>query len=52
MGKMDIPMTDLGQSEDLVKIKDVDRLPYSIQKKTFLTIIEPFEEIGLVLLKN
>ena len=52
MGKMDIPMTDLGQPEDLVKIKDVDRLPYSIQKKTFLTIIEPFEEIGLLLLKN
>ena len=52
MGKMDIPITDLGKPEDLLKIKDVDRLPYNIQKKTFFTLVEPFEGIGLKLINN
>tara|TARA_Y100001970_G_scaffold272332_1_gene368917 strand:+ start:586 stop:1029 length:444 start_codon:yes stop_codon:yes gene_type:complete len=52
MGKMDIPITDLGEPEDLLEIKDVDRLPYNIQKKTFFTLVEPFEEIGLKLINN
>ena len=29
MGKMDVPVSDLGPTEDLMKIKEVDRLPYS-----------------------
>ena len=47
MGKMDVPVTNLGPTEDLTKIKSMDKLPYSVQKKTFLLLLESFEEIGL-----
>ena len=47
MGKMDVPVTNLGPPEDLTKIKSMDKLPYSVQKKTFLLLLESFEEIGL-----
>jgi len=46
MGKMDVPVTDLGPPEDLLKIKEVDRLPYEIQKRTFLALIESINDIG------
>ena len=32
---------------ELLKIKKMDRLPYTIQKKVFLSLTQPFEEIGL-----
>ena len=47
MGKMDVPVTNLGPPEDLTKIKSMDKLPYSVQKKTFLLLLESFEEIDL-----
>ena len=46
MGKMDIPVSDLGEPNELLKIKEVDRLPHSIQKKTFLALIESINELG------
>ena len=46
MGKMDIPVSDLGPPEELLKIKEVDRLPYSIQKRTFLELIESINDLG------
>ena len=46
MGKMDVPVSDLGQPEDLMKIKEVDRLPYSIQKRTFLELVNSVNELG------
>ena len=46
MGKMDVPVTDLGLPSDLQKIKEFDKLPYKVQKKTFLSLIEPIEELG------
>ena len=46
MGKMDVPVSDLGPSEDLMKIKEVDRLPYSIQKRTFLELVNSVNELG------
>ena len=46
MGKMDVPVSDLGQPEDLMKIKEVDRLPHSIQKKTFLELVNSVNELG------
>ena len=52
MGSMDIPVSDLGKPEDLLKIKKMDRLPYLIQKKTFLSLTQPFEDIGLVRIYN
>ena len=52
MGKMDVPVSDLGQPSELQKIKEFDRLPYSVQKNTFLTIIDPLENLGYKLLKQ
>ena len=46
MGKMDVPVSDLGPPEDLMKIKEVDRLPHSIQKKTFLAMVNSVNELG------
>ena len=46
MGKMDVPVSDLGPPEDLMKIKEVDRLPHSIQKKTFLELVNSVNELG------
>ena len=46
MGKMDVPVSDLGPTEDLMKIKEVDRLPHSIQKKTFLELVNSVNELG------
>ena len=46
MGKMDIPVSDLGPPEDLMKIKEVDRLPHSIQKRTFLELVKSINEMG------
>ena len=47
MGSMDIPVTNLGKPDELLKIKKMDRLPYTVQKKVFLSLTRPFEEIGL-----
>jgi len=46
MGKMDIPVSSIGSSSDILKLKTVDRLPYSIQKKTFLLLIDSFRNAG------
>ena len=46
MGKMDVPVSDLGEPNELLKIKEVDRLPHSIQKKTFLALIQSINELG------
>ena len=35
LGSMDIPVTNLGKPEDLLKIKKMDRLPYLVQKGSF-----------------
>ena len=47
MGSMDIPVTDLGKPDELLKLKKMDRLPYAVQKRTFLYLVDPFEKIGL-----
>ncbi len=46
MGKMDIPVSDLGPPDKLLEIKEVDRLPYSIQKKTFLELVKSISDLG------
>ena len=48
MGRMDIPVTDLGEPNELLKIKKMDRLPYTIQKKIFLNLTDSFKKIGLI----
>ena len=46
MGKMDIPVSDLGPPDKLMKIKEVDRLPHTIQKKTFLELVKSINDLG------
>ena len=52
MGKMDVPVTNLGSPDELQKIKSVDRLPYSIQKRTFLALIKPLKDLGYRSIKH
>ncbi len=46
MGKMDVPVSDIGKPEELMKIKSVDKLPYGIQKRTFFEVIKLFNDLG------
>lgn len=46
MAKMDVPVSDLGEADDLQKIKSVDKFSYRIQKRTFLLLIPSFEDLG------
>ena len=52
MGKMDVPVSDLGQPHELMKLKSVDRLPYTIQKRTFIPLIEKLNENGYKTIKH
>ena len=52
MGKMDVPVSDLGPPEYLMKIKEVDRLPHSIQKRTFLELVNSVNELGYETIKH
>ena len=52
MGKMDVPVSDLGPPEDLMKTKEVDRLPHSIQKRTFLELVNSVNELGYETIKH
>ena len=52
MGKMDIPVSDLGPPDKLLKIKEVDRLPHSIQKKTFLELVKSISDLGYEILND
>jgi hypothetical protein len=46
MGKMDIPVSGIGENDELLKIKTFDRLPYKIQRRTLFTLIEPLDSLG------
>jgi hypothetical protein len=46
MGKMDIPVSGIGEDEELLKIKTFDRLPYKIQNRTLFTLVEPLDSLG------
>ena len=46
MGKMDIPVSGIGEDEELLKIKSFDRLPYKIQSRTLFTLVEPLDSLG------
>ena len=46
MGKMDIPVSGIGEDEELLKIKTFDRLPYKRQNRTLFTLIEPLDSLG------
>ena len=52
MGKYEIVTSGIGNPEDMLKMKAVDKLPYRLQKKIFLPIIKGLEKKGLKLVKT
>ncbi len=52
MGKYEIVTSGIGNPEDILKMKSVDKLPYRLQKKIFLPIIGSLEDRGLKLVKT
>ena len=52
MGKYEIVTSGIGNPDDILKMKSVDKLPYRIQKKIFLPIIKGLEDNGLKLVKT
>ena len=52
MGKYEIVSSGIGNPDDILKIKTVDKLPYRLQKKIFLPIIDALEKRGLKLVKT
>ena len=52
MGKYEIVTSGIGKPDDIIKMKAVDKLPYRLQKKIFLPIIDGLEEKGLKLVKT
>ena len=52
MGKYEIVTAGIGNPDDMVKMKAVDKLPYRLQKKIFLPIIKGLEKEGLKLVKT
>lgn len=52
MGKYEIVTAGIGNPDDMVKMKAVDKLPYRLQKKIFLPIVKGLEEKGLKLVKT
>ena len=52
MGKYEIVTSGIGNPDDMLKMKAVDKLPYRLQKKIFLPIIKGLEKKGLKLVKT
>ena len=52
MGKYEIVTSGIGNPDDMIKMKSVDKLPYRLQKKIFLPIIKGLEQKGLRLVKT
>ena len=52
MGKYEIVTSGIGNPDDMIKMKSVDKLPYRLQKKIFLPIIKGLEQKGLKQIKT
>ena len=52
MGKYEIVTSGIGNPDDILKMKTVDKLPYRLQKKIFLPIVDALEMRGLKLVKT
>ena len=52
MGKYEIVTSGIGNPDDILKMKTVDKLPYRLQKKIFLPIVGGLEKRGLKLIKT
>ena len=52
MGKYEIVTSGIGNPNDMIKMKSVDKLPYRLQKKIFIPIIKDLEQKGLKRIKT
>ena len=52
MGKYEIVTSGIGNPDDILKMKTVDKLPYRLQKKIYLPIVDGLEKRGLKLIKT
>ena len=52
MGKYEIVSSGIGNPDEMLKMKSVDKLPYRIQKKIFLPIIDGLGNKGFKLVKT
>jgi len=52
MGKYEIVTSGIGNPDDILKMKTVDKLPYRLQKKIFLPVVDGLEKRGLKLIKT
>ena len=52
MGKYEIVTSGIGNPDDILKMKTVDKLPYRLQKKIFLPLVDGLEKRGLKLIKT
>ena len=52
MGKYEIVTSGIGDPNDMLKMKAVDKLPYRLQKKIFLPIKKGLEQKGLKQIKT
>ena len=52
MGKYEIVTSGIGDPNDMLKMKAVDKLPYRLLKKIFLPIKKGLEQKGLKLVKT
>ena len=52
VGKYEIVTSGIGDPNDMLKMKAVDKLPYRLQKKIFLPIKKGLEQKGLKLVKT
>ena len=46
LGKMAIPVANIGDSKSVLKIKKLDKLPYRVQKKIFFPLIKSMDSLG------
>jgi hypothetical protein len=52
MGKMDIPASSLGNNDEIMKTKILEKLPYRIQKRIFLPFRDKLDSLGYKILNH
>ena len=52
MGKIEIPTSGIGDPEDMLRMKSMDKLPYNIQKRIFLPLGDKLDSLGYKKLKH
>ena len=51
-GKVAIPVAGIGNMEEILRIKSVDKLPYRVQKKILFPIINSMDSLGYIIIQQ